>query len=190
MEPSLAPRKKLISSLIVWVILGVITLFGVMAITCAAFLLRRIAHSEKPATYEGRTTNEWKQRLDAKSDSEIEKAEEELVLGGQDAVPVLMSLLGDDDGYIRGCAAECLGRIGGEARRAEPMLIKALNEDRSASVRARAAEALGSIGADTKDAKRALENALNDDDNEVRESAANALKLIAKGEHAVEKGQG
>jgi hypothetical protein len=71
----------------------------------------------------------------------------EVFLDGHDsasAVPVLITLLKDDDPQVHDVAAFCLSIMGPEARKAVPALVEALKDD-DANVRAAAAEALKAI---------------------------------------------
>lgn len=85
----------------------------------------------------------------------------------------LIRTLFDKDGWVRGNAADALGKIGD--RSAVAPLIAALQDDENI-VRYGAAEALGEIG--DQDALDAVIGALRDEDWSVRASAAEALGKI------------
>jgi HEAT repeat protein len=75
---------------------------------------------------------------------------------------------------VRAGAAYALGKIGPAARRACPVLIRAL-KDPAARVRTAAALVLGLLGPEAHGAGRALAAALRDEDAEVAAAAATAL---------------
>jgi len=106
---------------------------------------------------------------------------------GKPGVPPLVRELKRPEPYIRKLAAESLGRIGPEARKAVPALIEALADNENGdegyghvpppSVCCVAAEALGKIGPDAEAALPALEK-LRDGDFAAREAAAAAIAKI------------
>ncbi|MCX7840301.1 MAG: HEAT repeat domain-containing protein, partial [Anaerolineae bacterium] len=91
----------------------------------------------------------------------------------QQAVPLLIAALRDEDANVRERAAYALGEIG-DVRAVEPLLVAL--RDENADVRGRAADALGRIG-DVR-AVEPLLVALRDESRLVRASAADALGKI------------
>jgi HEAT repeat protein/WD40 repeat protein len=100
------------------------------------------------------------------------------LVGGKDAVPLLVSILKHNDKQLRAFAAAALGKNGPGVKDAAPALITALS-DQDAEVRRAAALALGQIGVESKDAVRVLITTLKGDQvRSVRQAAAIALGTI------------
>lgn len=108
---------------------------------------------------------------------------------GEEAVPVLVVALKNDDPAVRMQAARVLEEIGADAVKAQPALVGALR-DQNPAVRNRAAAALGmvlSMGeGNHKEAVPALQESLKDPNDTVRATAAWALgHLGAEAQSAV-----
>lgn len=106
-----------------------------------------------------------------------------LAADAEAAIPALAEALRRDaSDHVRAQCAFALADIGsavGErASAAVPALIEALERDAFAEARALAAHALGEIGAAAEAAIPALERATRDGDEEVRESAQQALASL------------
>jgi HEAT repeat protein len=82
---------------------------------------------------------------------------------------------------IRSQAALEIGKSGMAAQEAVPVLKEALRNSMDDLVRAAAAGALGELGTVAAQAMPTLEHALSDPSPEVREKAAQALKVIREG---------
>jgi HEAT repeat protein len=93
------------------------------------------------------------------------------------AVPTLVTMLGDKDFYERQFVIRALGNIGPSAKAAVPVLMKEL-EHKSYGNRSIAAESLGKIGVGSPSVISGLSRLLNDKSPYVRESAAIALSRI------------
>jgi HEAT repeat protein len=96
----------------------------------------------------------------------------------QDAVPVLIEALEDQELAVRWDAAKALGKIGPAAGRAVPALAAVLHEQDDAIVRQRAVVALGEIGPAARTAVPALIGILKDSVNHLDEQAGEALVRI------------
>ncbi len=95
------------------------------------------------------------------------------------AVPELMNVLkADDDDRVRTEAASTLGKIGGDARSAVPVLIDALR-DPSVVIRREAVWALGEIRSGETAVIDALDETLPDSDQYVRGLSAEALRKFS-----------
>ena len=82
-----------------------------------------------------------------------------------------------NDRFVRWTAAWCLGKMGHDAERAVPVLVKALKDD-DWYVRLAAASALGDIGPQPERVLPALSDILEDEELCVREAAAAALTRL------------
>jgi len=85
--------------------------------------------------------------------------------------------LAHNDRFVRWTAAWCLGKMGHDAERAVPVLVKALKDD-DWYVRLAAASALGDIGPQSESVLPALSDILEDEELCVREAAAEALTRL------------
>jgi hypothetical protein len=95
----------------------------------------------------------------------------------REALPALITALGDDDSDVKGWAAQDIGLIGADAKVAVPDLIRLLkNSDEG--LRNSACIALGDIGPAAKDALPALRKALSDPSKDVRRFAQIAIEKI------------
>jgi HEAT repeat protein len=108
------------------------------------------------------------------SRSRNERAQQELVRMGSNAVDTVASLLADEEPDVRVAAIDMLRRMNLEA--SVPPLLRALNDDHT-GVRIAAAEALGTMH--RASAFRALFIAVKDHDLGVREAAVAALGRMA-----------
>ncbi|GEM_PF-23583 len=126
------------------------------------------------------------------------------------AIPVLLSVLGDQSRSLRESAIRTLGSFGPEARKAVPLIVEALGNEAEilrsaargalkticrdsiaplldaldhpkAAIRAGAASVLGSIGEGVVSAVPRLAERLGDEDASVRERAAEALGRMGPG---------
>jgi bilin biosynthesis protein len=91
---------------------------------------------------------------------------------GESAVESLALLLEEDDNYLRGAAAKCLGEIGG-AGGIGPLID--LFDDENGAVRQEAVRALGHIGVD---AVKLLLDRIKDPSTTVQRCVVQALKEI------------
>ena len=96
---------------------------------------------------------------------------------GVAAVPGLTRLLGHDNWWVRGAAADVLREMGQPARGATQALTRVLHDEHE-QVRCIAAEALGTVAASSDDVITALTERLEDKDCGVRNHAAGALARI------------
>jgi len=78
---------------------------------------------------------------------------------------------------VRGNAAWALGEIHGQPESAVPALVGTLR-DKDSLVRTMAAGAVKKFGADARPAARALAELFDDPDEQVKDSAAQALRAI------------
>lgn len=93
---------------------------------------------------------------------------------GPTAVPDLLEIAQHTDTSVRQKAIAALAHLG---RDSVPALIAWLNHDED-QVRRAAAFVLGTLGSDAETAVPALQHALSDPDRDVRNAAADALRLI------------
>ena len=103
-------------------------------------------------------------------------AEELGEMGGTAGVPALVDALKHQEAWVRAKAARSLGQIGSDA--AGAALIDALR-DEAEHVRLAAVRALGRI-APVEGIEPLKATAENDDDEDVREAAADALKILRR----------
>jgi HEAT repeat protein len=164
-------KKKILSAaLAVLILLG----FGSMLNSrWRSLVVGRLRNEPSP---QGRPITYWQETL-RQEDSEIAaRGIDALAHAGEDAVPVLISSLGDPDVLARERAAEALGKMGPVS---VPALIDALKQE-DPFVRVGAAKSLLHMGPAAKDAVPSLIQAINDQQSFVRKMAGGALTHMNK----------
>ncbi|MBI3466589.1 MAG: HEAT repeat domain-containing protein [Planctomycetes bacterium] len=111
---------------------------GIVAVGCS-----------KEEVYEGKTTRDWIQALQAESPAERSAAATALgqIAPSRAVVPALIVALEDEQSNVRAAAAESLGKLGQNAKSAVPPLTRTQVRDQSDAVRRAAAQALTQIQA-------------------------------------------
>ncbi|WLT32029.1 serine hydrolase [Geothrix sp. PMB-07] len=97
---------------------------------------------------------------------------------GEAAVPALTRSLGHDNPKVRHSAAIALGRMGAAGRAAAPELMRSLS-DSDGMIRYAAVVALGEFGPSAREAGPALTQLLSDREEAVRRAATQALDRVA-----------
>ncbi|UCG48962.1 MAG: HEAT repeat domain-containing protein [Phycisphaerales bacterium] len=154
----------------------------VTAVLLSANLLAIASGNERELRHQGKTLNEWIERLHHKDVEVRRSAARTLEQKGpeaKDAIPALIEVLEDKDEYVRAAAARALGNTGPEAESAIPALMQAI-KDQIMIVRMGAAMGLGGIGPRARNAIPALAEALQSqhEDHNVKREAAEALGKI------------
>jgi HEAT repeat protein len=101
----------------------------------------------------------------------------ELFPSSQEAIPLLQGAVGDEDGDVRGTAAEALGKIGATHQEAVAILLPLLASPDATDFRARVAYALGRAGPNSAGGIRSLVEVI-----EGRDSHARWAALLSLGE--------
>jgi HEAT repeat protein len=96
----------------------------------------------------------------------------------RDLAPALRKLLKDSSAHVRAVAAGALWRVTGDPKEALPVLLAVLKEGDPAYTRANAASRLGQMGRQAKAALPALLAAYASGDQNLRNTAGFALKMI------------
>ncbi|MHC4472330.1 MAG: HEAT repeat domain-containing protein, partial [Planctomycetota bacterium] len=182
---------------------------GATSAVAAALLLVACGASDRGEhEYAGRSSAEWAGFIEDAGKEEYEEAIGKLVGGGQEAVPVVLDLLGMPSPRVvtaasrilsqmdavvvdplsellrtgsneqRERAAFALGELGTSAQPALVSLRQALGRDEEPGVRARAAYALGYVGREDPETVNALVAAMDDESEEVQRRAVVALSVI------------
>jgi HEAT repeat protein len=163
-------KKLLLAALAVLILLGSGSLLNPR---WRSFVVGRLRNEPSP---QGRPISYWQETL-RQEDSELAaQGIEALAHAGVDAVPVLISSLGDPDVLARERAAEALAKMGTTS---VPALINALNQE-DPYVRVGAARGLLHMGPTGKDAVPSLIQAINDEQTFVRKMARGALSHMNK----------
>jgi HEAT repeat protein len=109
----------------------------------------------------------------------------ELYPAARESIPLLRSALADEDGDVRGTAAEALGKIGAVHPEAVAVLVPLLARRDATDFRARVAYALGRSGPNAAEALEALVAVIEGQDSHARWSALLSLGEIGPGGPAV-----
>jgi HEAT repeat protein len=124
--------------------------------------------------YRGRPVEKWRLDLEAGPPMVRERAVVALC-EADEAVPLLVGAIADQDFNVRTLAIFCLGRLGAKGKEAVPALVRTL-EDRDWIVRRYAAAALGLLETTALESSPALaRSAVEDTSPEVRQTAKFAL---------------
>jgi hypothetical protein len=127
-------------------------------------------------SYGGRSKSDWLKDLGSSKYTARGKAHAALVYqeGGENAVPILVDGLKNDDAQVRAECADILGSYKAHGKAAIQPLVEAL-KDKAPEVKVKAADTLQKLAPDSKVAIPELTALLKDSDKDVRLHAAGCL---------------